>query len=250
MVANGIVYTSGQIPAQPGGEARVDFEVQLEATLANLRTLLDAVGSGLDHVLKVNGYLIDRSQLEPYNRIRRRPRCLSPLLDPGGLRVLPGLRTRCPARRPHRRHGGAAREELTDDAIITFGAGNHAVWPARYLTHHKPATLTAPRNGAVGMGIPAAVVGYGAPFVAIVVDNGQYATIREHQEMHYPGRPSGTHLTNPDFAAFARSFGAHGETVDRTSGFRDAYRRARASGRPAVLHLRQDPAVRALATNS
>ena len=172
------------------------------------------------------------------------------------------------------------REELTDDAILTFGAGNHAIWPARYLEHRKPATLVAPRNGAMGMGIPAAVaaslvfpgrevvsiagdgcflmngqeiataVGYRAPLVAVVVDNGVYATIREHQEAHYPGRPSGTHLTNPDFAAFARSFGAYGETVEHARDFRDAYRRARASGLPAVLHLRQDPAVRAPATDS
>ncbi len=172
------------------------------------------------------------------------------------------------------------REELTDDAILTFGAGNHAIWPARYLEHRKPATLVAPRNGAMGMGIPAAVaaslvfpgrevvsiagdgcflmngqeiataVGYGAPLVAVVVDNGLYATIREHQEAHYPGRPSGTHLTNPDFAVFARAFGAYGETVEHARDFRDAYRRARASGLPAVLHLRQDPAVRAPATDS
>lgn len=171
------------------------------------------------------------------------------------------------------------RDELSDDAVITFGAGNHAIWPARYLQHHRPATLVAPRNGAMGMGIPAAVaaslvfpgrevvsvagdgcflmngqeiataIGYGAPFIAIVVDNGVYATIREHQETHYPDRPSGTHLTNPDFAAFARSFGGYGETVERTRDFRDAYRRARASGLPAVLHLRQDPAVRAPATD-
>ncbi|WP_022894598.1 thiamine pyrophosphate-dependent enzyme [Agromyces subbeticus] len=172
------------------------------------------------------------------------------------------------------------REELAPDAVITFGAGNHAIWPARYLEHRAPATLIAPRNGAMGMGIPAAVaaslvfpdrevvsvagdgcflmngqefataVGYGAPFIAIVVDNGVYATIREHQEAQYPGRPSGTHLTNPDFAAFARSFGGYGETVARTADFRDAYRRARASGLPAVLHLRQDPEVRAPATGA
>jgi acetolactate synthase-1/2/3 large subunit len=94
----------------------------------------------------------------------------------------------------------------------------------------------------------ATAVGYDAPFIAIVVDNGVFATIREHQEAHYPGRPSGTHLTNPDFAALARSYGAYGETVLHSADFRDAYRRARSSGRPAVLHLRQDPAVRAPST--
>ncbi|MCH1881799.1 thiamine pyrophosphate-dependent enzyme [Agrococcus sp. ARC_14] len=172
------------------------------------------------------------------------------------------------------------REELTEDAVVTFGAGNHAIWPARYLPHHVPGTLLAPRNGAMGMGIPAAVaaalvdrerevvsvagdgcflmngqeiataVGTGARFVAIVVDNGVYATIREHQEHQYPGRPSGTQLTNPDFAAFARAFGGFGATVTNADGFREAYRAARASGLPAVLHLRQDPSVRAPRTDA
>ncbi|MFE6623734.1 thiamine pyrophosphate-dependent enzyme [Streptomyces sp. NPDC057740] len=170
---------------------------------------------------------------------------------------------------------GVLAQELTEDAVVTYGAGNHALWPARYLPHRAPASLVAPRNGAMGMGIPAAVaaslvfpgrevvsvagdgcflmngqelataVGYGAAFVALVVDNGCYATIREHQEAAYPGRPSGTRLTNPDFAAWARSYGAYGETVASTRDFRAAFRRARASGLPAVLHLLQDPSVRA-----
>ncbi|WP_405987958.1 thiamine pyrophosphate-dependent enzyme [Streptomyces sp. NBC_00986] len=170
------------------------------------------------------------------------------------------------------------REELTPDTVITYGAGNHALWPARHLPHRTPASLVAPRNGAMGMGIPAAVaaslvfpgrevvsvagdgcflmngqelataVGHGAVFVALVVDNGCYATIREHQEGTYPGRPSGTRLTNPDFAAWARSYGAYGETVTSHRDFREAFRRARASGLPAVLHLIQDPTVRAPAT--
>ncbi|MFJ2211608.1 thiamine pyrophosphate-dependent enzyme [Streptomyces sp. NPDC101062] len=167
------------------------------------------------------------------------------------------------------------RAELTDDAVITFGAGNHALWPARYLPHRAPASLVAPRNGAMGMGVPAAVaaslafpgrevvsvagdgcfmmngqeiataVAYGATPLVLVVDNGCYATIREHQENTYPGRPSGTGLTNPDFAAWARSYGAFGESVTSTGDFRGAFLRARASGLPAVLHLFQDPSVRA-----
>ena len=69
VVANGFVYTSGQIPVRTDGSIPADFESQLEATLGNLRTLLDSVGSGLDQVVKVNGYLTDRDQLDPYNRI-------------------------------------------------------------------------------------------------------------------------------------------------------------------------------------
>ncbi|GAA1796729.1 RidA family protein [Agromyces neolithicus] len=72
VIANGVVYTSGQIPAGADGSMPADFDGQLEATLENLRTLLDGVGSGIDHVVKVNGYLTDAAQLESYNRIYTR----------------------------------------------------------------------------------------------------------------------------------------------------------------------------------
>lgn len=72
VVANGFVYTSGQIPAGVDGTMASDFEGQLEATLHNLRALLEGVGSGIDHVVKVNGYLTDAADLEAYNRIYAR----------------------------------------------------------------------------------------------------------------------------------------------------------------------------------
>jgi acetolactate synthase-1/2/3 large subunit len=49
-------------------------------------------------------------------------------------------------------------------------------------------------------------------------------------------------LRNPDFAALARAHGALGETVARTDGFAPAFGRALAAGRPALLHLKLDPA--------
>ena len=82
---------------------------------------------------------------------------------------------------------------------------------------------------------------YGAKPIVILFNNGIYGTIRLNQEGRYPGRVSGTDLTNPDFAAWARSFGAHGETVERTEDFLPALQRAGASGKPAVIELRVDP---------
>ena len=70
----------------------------------------------------------------------------------------------------------------------------------------------------------ATAVQYGAAFVALVVNNGMYGTIRMHQEREYPGRVFGTDLQNPDFAAYARAFGGHGETVERTRGLRAGLR--------------------------
>src|SRR3546814_12612142 len=67
-----------------------------------------------------------------------------------------------------------------------------------------------------------------------------YGTIRLNQEQRYPGRISGTDLFNPDFAALARAFGAHGERVERTADFLPALERAAASGKAALIELKVD----------
>jgi acetolactate synthase-1/2/3 large subunit len=82
---------------------------------------------------------------------------------------------------------------------------------------------------------------YDLPIVVLVVNNGMYGTIRMHQERNYPGRVVGTDLVNPDFAAYARAFGAHGETVTETAQFPDAFERALAAARPALVELQIDP---------
>ncbi len=87
----------------------------------------------------------------------------------------------------------------------------------------------------------ATAVKHALPIIVIVVDNGIYGTIRMHQERDYPGRVSGTDLTNPDFAALARAYGGHGETVAATDDFAPAYRRAVASGKPSIIHIMLDP---------
>jgi acetolactate synthase-1/2/3 large subunit len=87
----------------------------------------------------------------------------------------------------------------------------------------------------------ATAVQYGLAAIFVVVDNGMYGTIRMHQERTYPGRVSGTDLVNPDFAALARAYGAHGETVRRTDEFAPAFERAVAAGIPALIHVKLDP---------
>ena len=84
-------------------------------------------------------------------------------------------------------------------------------------------------------------VQYDLPIVIVIVDNGMYGTIRMHQEREYPGRVVATALKNPDFAAYARAFGGFGVTVDKTADFPKAFEQARASGKPAIVHLKVDP---------
>jgi acetolactate synthase-1/2/3 large subunit len=79
--------------------------------------------------------------------------------------------------------------------------------------------------------------------IVIVVNNGKYATIRMHQEKHYPGRVSGTEIHNPDFAALAKAYGGFGATVKRTEDFVMAYEQAVASGLLSVIELQIDDEV-------
>lgn len=163
------------------------------------------------------------------------------------------------------------REHLPPETIITNGAGNYAIWVHRYWRHERPFTQVAPTSGSVGYSVPAGImakrqcpdapvvtfagdgcflmngnefataVQYDIPLIIIVIDNGMWGTIRMHQEREYPHRPIGTELRNPDFAAYAKAFGGHGETVRRTTEFAPAFERARASGKPAILHCLIDP---------
>jgi acetolactate synthase-1/2/3 large subunit len=84
-------------------------------------------------------------------------------------------------------------------------------------------------------------VQYELPVIIVVADNGMYGTIRMHQERHYPGRVVATGLKNPDFAAYARSFGGYGATVEKTADFMPAFEAAQKSGKPAIIHLKVDP---------
>lgn len=160
---------------------------------------------------------------------------------------------------------------LPRETSVTTGAGNAADWPNIHYDYRQFLGALAPISGAMGMGVPAAVaakiarpdapavyiggdgdflmngqelataVHYGLDPVFIVVDNGKYGTIRGNQERRYPGRVSGTDLGNPDFAAIARGYGAHGERVEHTEDFAPALERALASGTASLIHILVGP---------
>jgi acetolactate synthase I/II/III large subunit len=162
-------------------------------------------------------------------------------------------------------------EVMPKDTVYCNGAGNYATWVHRFWPFRAYASQLAPTSGSMGYGVPAAVaakslephrdiiafagdgcfmmngqefataIQYRLPIVVVLVDNGMYGTIRMHQEREYPGRVSATQLTNPDFAALARAYGGHGETVRETADFAGALERARGSGKPSIIHVLLDP---------
>ena len=63
VVANGFVYLSGQGPVDPDtGTIPDGFADQVRQTLKNVQTILEAAGSSLDGVVKVNAYVTDLTQ--------------------------------------------------------------------------------------------------------------------------------------------------------------------------------------------
>ena len=162
-------------------------------------------------------------------------------------------------------------DTLPESAVLASGAGNFSQFVHRYFTYKRHGTSLAPASGSMGYGLPAAIaakvqdpqrivvafagdgcfmmtaqelataVQYQLALIVIVADNGMYGTIRMHQEREFPGRVSATTLVNPDFAAMAESFGAHGATIVHQEEFAPAFREALARRGPSVLHLKLDP---------
>jgi acetolactate synthase-1/2/3 large subunit len=158
---------------------------------------------------------------------------------------------------------------LAPDATITEDAGNFSSYVHRYIGFRQGQTFLSSVVGAMGSGMPMAVaaalrrpdrqvvafvgdggalmtgnelataVQYGVNPIVIVADNGMYGTIAMHSYMRYPERPfmEGTRLTNPDFAAWARSFGAEAITIKDDSEVAEGIAEAFAiKTRPVVVH--------------
>jgi 2-iminobutanoate/2-iminopropanoate deaminase len=70
VVANGFVFISGQGPVDPAtGEMPDAFQDQVRQTLTNVRTILEAAGSSLDDVVKVNAYVTDLTRFAEFNEV-------------------------------------------------------------------------------------------------------------------------------------------------------------------------------------
>jgi 2-iminobutanoate/2-iminopropanoate deaminase len=70
VIAKGFVFVSGQGPVNPESGTIPDaFADQAHQTLENLRTILEAAGSSLDNVVKVNAYVTDLTRFTEFNEV-------------------------------------------------------------------------------------------------------------------------------------------------------------------------------------
>jgi acetolactate synthase-1/2/3 large subunit len=162
-------------------------------------------------------------------------------------------------------------KHLADDATVTSDAGNFGSFVHRYIGFRQSQIFLSSVVGAMGSGMPMAVaaamrrpgrqvvcfigdggalmmgnelataVQYGAAPIMVISDNSMYGTIGMHSYVRYPERAfmDGTRLTNPDFAAWARTFGAEGITIESEDEVADGIARAFAvKTKPVVVHCK------------
>ncbi len=160
-------------------------------------------------------------------------------------------------------------KHLADDAAVTSDAGNFGSFIHRYMDFRPGQAFLSSVVGAMGSGMPMAVAAglrrphsqvvafvgdggalmmgneiatacqYGVNPIMVISDNSMYGTIGMHTHMRYPGRPfmDTMRLTNPDFAAWGRSFGTEGITIREESEVAPAIARAFAvKTKPVVVH--------------
>ncbi|MGE4047629.1 MAG: thiamine pyrophosphate-dependent enzyme, partial [Acetobacteraceae bacterium] len=160
-------------------------------------------------------------------------------------------------------------KHLAPDAVVTSDAGNFGSYIHRYIGFKPGQEFLSSVVGAMGSGMPMAVAAtlrrqgrqvvcfigdggalmmgneiatacqYGGNPIMIISDNSMYGTIGMHSYVRYPDRKfmDATRLTNPDFAAWGRSFGAEGITIREESEIADGIARAFAvKTKPVVVH--------------
>jgi len=161
-------------------------------------------------------------------------------------------------------------KHLAADAAVSSDAGNFSSFIHRYIGFRPGQVFLSSVVGAMGAGVPMAVAAsirrpgkqavafvgdggalmtgneiatamqYGAAPIIILSDNKRYGTIGMHHEVRYPNRPyeDAVRLTNPDFAAWARVFGAEGITIRTEAEVEEGIARAFAvRTKPVVVHV-------------
>ena len=135
------------------------------------------------------------------------------------------------------RVGIEARTYMDAGAFGCLGVGvPFAV--AASLAHPDRQVVCVTGDGAFGLNAMEidTAVRHGAKIVVIVSNNAAWNIERYDQESNYGGRVVGTLLAHSDYAAMARSLGAHGERVEKPEDLPGAIERALANA-PALVDV-------------
>ena len=163
------------------------------------------------------------------------------------------------------------REVLPDDGIVVDEVTQlgYILWYG-YPVHQPRRLISSGFSGTLGYGFPTALgvkvanpdrpvvsvtgdggflfggsdlstaMQFGINLVTVVVNNASYGNVKRDQERLYEGRHSGAVLHNPDFQAYARSFGVPSWRIETADAFRGVLREALATDSPSVIEVVSD----------
>lgn len=164
----------------------------------------------------------------------------------------------------------AIASHFRPDGVVTTDSGNFAGWVHRIFSFQPTARLLGSASGAMGSGVPsglaaslrfpdrqviafcgdggflmtgselATAVSRRTDLKIVISNNNSYGTIRSHQERAFPSRPYGTDLSNPDFAALARAYGAAGYCISDAKDAPAIVAQAMSTKGPVVIEVRSD----------
>lgn len=175
-----------------------------------------------------------RPPVRPFVRTLRQVLAPDALVVADVVRIAYPLLAEFPVSRP--------RSVLSSVGFFAMGHGLPGAMGAKLASPRRQVVALAGDGGFLMTGQElATAVQERIPVVCVVVNDGCLTAIRILQDKHYAGRRFAVNLRNPDFAAYARAFGALGVTVRRPQELGPALRRALRARRPALLDLRYTP---------
>lgn len=135
------------------------------------------------------------------------------------------------------------RRFISSGGLGTMGFGFGAAIGAAFGTRERSVLVTG--DGSFGMCLQelATAVTYNVPIVILILNNGVLGMVRQWQTLFFNKHYSNTVLNRKtDFPAFARSFGADGETVTTPEELDAALTRAFAAEGPYIVdcHIDKD----------
>ena len=165
------------------------------------------------------------------------------------------------------------RAIMGDDDLLISDVGSHKMWIARNFPTRCPnGCLMSNGLASMGFALPGGIAAalhnpkqrivaamgdggflmnsqeletakrLGVAFTVIVFNDNDYGLISWKQQMTH-GRSTGTRLTNPDFKAYAESFGIKGYRLQTLAELKRQLREAVTSGELCVIEIPIDPSV-------
>ena len=165
------------------------------------------------------------------------------------------------------------RDIMDDDDLLISDVGSHKMWIARNFPTRSPnGCLISNGLASMGFALPAAIAAalqtphrrvvaamgdggflmnsqeletakrLGVAFTVLIFNDNDYGLISWKQQMSH-GHSTGTRLTNPDFKAYAESFGLAGYRPTTLADLRRQLREAVTSGQLCVMEIPVDQQV-------